>query len=105
MGRKSRERRERRREWLILAGILAVALIAGAVVAEFPMAIEPGESAFDVSARAKAVGGREVARLLGRLGTPQWPAPRPLDMAGQRYFGFPTGPDAARLRAAGTAML
>jgi methionyl-tRNA formyltransferase len=93
------------REVVVTVHTMVAKLDAGAVVAEFPMAVAPHESAFDVSARAKEMGGREVARLLGRLGTPTWPVPRPLDMSGQRYFGFPTGPDAARLRAAGTAML
>ncbi len=93
------------REVVVTVHTMVAKLDAGAVVAEFPMALRPGESAYDVSARAKELAGREVARLLGRLGTPDWPASRPLDMSGQRYFKFPTGPDAARLRAAGTAML
>lgn len=93
------------REVFVTVHTMVAKLDAGAIVAEFPMPIRPGESAFSVSARAKEVAGREVARLLARIGTPDWPASRPLDMSGQRYFGFPTGPDAARLRAAGTAML
>jgi len=93
------------REVVVTVHTMVAKLDAGAVVAEYPMAVLPGESAFDVSARAKELGGREIARLLGRLDTPDWPASRPLDMSGQRYFKFPTGPDAARLRAAGTAML
>ena len=93
------------REVVVTVHTMVAKLDAGAIVAEFPMPLRPGESAYDVSARAKELGGREVARLLGRLGTPDWPASRPLDMSGQRYFKFPTGPDAARLRAAGTAML
>jgi len=90
---------------VITVHTMAPKLDAGAIVAEIPMAVMPGESAFDVSARAKTVGGREVALLLSRLGTAEWPEPRDLDMAGQRYFGFPTGSDARRLRAAGRSML
>ncbi len=92
-------------EVVITVHTMAPKLDAGAIVAEFPMAIAPGESAFDVSARAKEIGGREVARLLSRLGTDAWPEPRDLDMSGQRYFSFPTGSDARRLRAAGRDML
>jgi methionyl-tRNA formyltransferase len=92
-------------EVVITVHTMAPKLDAGAIVAEIPMAVMPGESAFDVSARAKAVGGREVALLLARLGTAAWPEPRELDMAGQRYFGFPTGTDARRLRAAGRSLL
>lgn len=80
-------------------------LDAGEIVAEIPVPIEPGDTAFGISARAKAVAGREVARLLGTLGTPAWPASRPIDMATQRYFGFPTGGDARVLRAAGRRLL
>ena len=84
---------------------MAAKLDAGQVLAEFPVPIEPADSAFEVSARAKMVAGREVARLLARLRTGGWPAPRPVDMAAQRYFKFPTRADVARMRALGRRML
>ncbi len=93
------------REVVITVHTMVAKLDAGEVVTEIPMAVQPGESAYSVSARAKAVAGAEVARLLGRLGTPAWPQPRPLDMTSQRYFGFPTRADARRVRAAGHALL
>lgn len=92
-------------EVVITVHTMVAKLDAGAVVAEFPVPIAPHESAFSISARAKEIAGREVARLLGRLGTPAWPEARPLDMSAQRYFGFPTRQDARRLRAAGHALL
>jgi len=84
---------------------MAAKLDAGRVVAEYPMAIEEGESAFALSARAKVVAGSQVARLLARLGTDEWPVPRPVEMTEQRYYGFPTGADARALRARGTRLL
>lgn len=84
---------------------MAAKLDAGDVFAEFPVPIEPTDSAFDLSTRAKDVAGREVARLLSRLHTPSWPAPHPLEWSDQRYFKFPTATDVARLRATGREML
>lgn len=80
-------------------------LDAGDVVAEFPVAIEATDSAFDLSARAKTVAGREVARLLATMkdGPPR--PVRALDMSAQRYYGFPAREDAKRLRARGRALL
>jgi methionyl-tRNA formyltransferase len=80
-------------------------LDAGQVLAEYSIPIGPHDSQYDLSARAKAVAGREVARLLARLGTPEWPTPRPVDMSQKRYFKFPTADDVARLRAKGRRML
>jgi methionyl-tRNA formyltransferase len=84
---------------------MAERLDAGAVVAEFDVPVEPGDSAFDVSRNAKAVAGREVAALLSTLGTERWPAPRPIDVADGRYHGFPSRSDARRLRLAGRRLL
>jgi methionyl-tRNA formyltransferase len=81
---------------------MAERLDAGRVVAEFRMPVLPGESAFDVSARAKAVAGREVARLLAR-GT--WPEPRPIAVENGSYFRFPTRRDVRRLRERGRSLL
>ena len=80
-------------------------LDAGQVLAEFTVPITPRDSQFDLSARAKEVAGREVAGLLARLGTPQWPVPRTVDMSQKRYFKFPTPVDVAQLRAKGRRML
>jgi methionyl-tRNA formyltransferase len=74
---------------------MAERLDAGRVVAEFPMAVRPGETAFDVSARAKEVAGREVARLLART---DWPEPRAIAVENGSYFRFPTRRDVRRLR-------
>lgn len=84
---------------------MAERLDAGPVVAEFEVPVEPGDSAFDVSRNAKAVAGREVARLLSRVGTEEWPTPREIDVASGRYHGFPTRRDARRLAAAGRKLL
>ena len=81
---------------------MAERLDAGRVVAEFAMGVEPGESAFDVSARAKVVAGREVARLLA---TERWPEPRAAAAANGSYFRFPTRQDARRLRERGRSLL
>ncbi len=80
-------------------------LDAGQVLAEYVVPITPGDSQFDLSARAKEVAGREVAGLLARLGTPQWPTSRTVDMSQKRYFKFPTSIDVAQLRAKGRRML
>jgi methionyl-tRNA formyltransferase len=80
-------------------------LDAGQVIAEYRVPIGPQASQFEVSTAAKEVAGREVARLLGRLGTAEWPAPTPLDMSQKRYFKFPTPADVAQLRAKGRRML
>lgn len=80
-------------------------LDAGEVLAEYRVPITADDSQFDISARAKEVAGREVAGLLARLGTPQWPTPRIVDMSQKRYFKFPTSADVAQLRAKGKRML
>jgi methionyl-tRNA formyltransferase len=80
---------------------MAERLDAGRIVAEFLMPVEPGESAFDVSARAKVVAGREVARLLAA----PWPEPRDAAAANGSYFTFPTRRDARELRARGRRLL
>jgi methionyl-tRNA formyltransferase len=78
---------------------------AGAVLAEFEVPVAPGQSAFDVSRDAKAVAGREIAGLLTKVGTDQWPAGRRIDVSSGRYHGFPSRRDARRLRRAGRRML
>jgi len=80
-------------------------LDAGRVLAEYPVPITPRDSQFDLSARAKEVAGREVARLLARLETPDWPVPSVVDMSQKRYFKFPTPADVAQLRAKGKRMI
>jgi methionyl-tRNA formyltransferase len=76
----------------------------GDVLAEYPVAIHPDDTAFDLAVRAKEVAGRAVARLLARLHTIGVPA-RPMHGARQGYFTFPTRRDAQQLRAAGRRML
>ena len=80
-------------------------LDAGLVLAEYPVPIAPRDSQFALSARAKEVAGREVAQLLARLDTPQWPVPSVVDMSQKRYFKFPTPADVAQLRAKGKRMI
>ncbi|HEV2750287.1 MAG TPA: formyltransferase family protein [Gemmatimonadales bacterium] len=80
-------------------------LDAGRLIAEFPVDVGDGESAWGVAARAKSVAGREVARLLAVIGTPGWPEPRPMPATRQQYHGFPTWRDARRLRAQGRRLL
>ena len=80
-------------------------LDAGLVLAEYHVPIAPRDSQFDLSARAKEVAGREVAQLLARLDTPQWPVPSVVDMSQKRYFKFPTPADVAQLRAKGKRMI
>jgi len=80
-------------------------LDAGMVLAEYRVPITPADSQFDLSARAKQVAGREVAELLARLDTSQWPTATPVDMSQKRYFKFPTPADVAQLRAKGKRML
>jgi methionyl-tRNA formyltransferase len=84
---------------------MAERLDAGAVVAEFEVPVGPSDTAFDVSRNAKAVAGREVAALLSTVGTDRWATPRPIDVAGGRYHGFPTRAEARRLRAQGRRLL
>ena len=84
---------------------MAAKLDAGHVVAEYPVAIEEGESMFALGARAKVIAGSRVARLLALLRTDAWPAPQRVDLAEQRYFGFPTRADARTLRARGARLL
>jgi methionyl-tRNA formyltransferase len=80
-------------------------LDAGQVLAEYHVPITPDDSQFDLSARAKQVAGREVAQLLARLDTPEWPVATTVDMSQKRYFKFPTPADVAQLRAKGKRML
>jgi methionyl-tRNA formyltransferase len=80
-------------------------LDAGQVLAEYQVPIGPDDSQYDLSARAKEIAGRELARLLARLDTSEWPAARSVDMSQKRYFKFPTADDVARLRAKGRRML
>jgi methionyl-tRNA formyltransferase len=80
-------------------------LDTGAVLAEFPVAVENGDSAFEVSRKAKAAAGRSVAALLGELGTTAWPEPRAIDPAEGRYWHFPQRDDARRLARLGRSML
>jgi|SRR5215217_5377697 len=84
---------------------MAERIDAGGVVAEFEVAISPGDSAFDVSRQAKAVAGREVAALLAKVGTDRWPVPRSVDVQRGRYRAFPSRRDARELRRAGRALL
>lgn len=93
------------REIAITVHEMAAKLDAGRVVAEYPVAIEEGETAFALSARAKVLAGSHVARLLARWRTDDWPVPRRVEMTEQRYFGFPTGADARALRARGIRLL
>jgi methionyl-tRNA formyltransferase len=93
------------REVVVTVHEMVERLDAGAVLAEIPVPIRPQDSAFDLSSRAKTVAGREVARLLASLDDPTRPQPRPLDMSGQRYYGFPTPQDVARLRSRARKLL
>ncbi len=92
-------------EVTITVHTMAEKLDAGEVVAEFRVPIGPDTTQFDLSAQAKTVAGREVAQLLARLGTPEWPTPVPVDMSQKRYFKFPTPANVAQLRAMGRRML
>jgi methionyl-tRNA formyltransferase len=96
--------------WALLAGEdrvvvtvheMAERLDAGAVVAEFDVPVEPGDSSFDLARRAKEVAGREVAALLATLGSERWPTPRPIDPSAGEYHGFPSRTDARRLHLSG----
>jgi methionyl-tRNA formyltransferase len=80
-------------------------LDTGAVLAEFPVPVDDGESAFEVSRTAKAAAGRSVAGLLGELGTEAWPQPRAIDASAGRYWHFPQRGDARRLKRQGRSML
>jgi methionyl-tRNA formyltransferase len=92
------------REITITVHTMAEKIDQGEVIAEYPVAIRPSDSAFDLSVRAKDIAGREVARLLAGLATT--PAtPRAMDPAQQRYFRFPTRRQVRELRAAGRRML
>ena len=93
------------REVVVTVHEMVKRLDAGDVIAEFPVPIDPDESAFDVSAKAKAVAGREVARLLATMRDGPLEPIRSPDMSAQRYYGFPTRQDAKRLRAMGRALL
>jgi methionyl-tRNA formyltransferase len=93
------------REVTVTVHEMAEQLDSGVVLAEYPVPVEPQDSAFDLAVRAKRVAGAEVARLLARLETAVSPTPRPMDPALQRYFRFPTRRHALELRAAGRRML
>jgi methionyl-tRNA formyltransferase len=92
------------REITITVHTMAEQIDRGEVLAEYPVAVRPNDSAFDLAVRVKDVAGREVAGLLAGLATT--PAtPRPMDPALQRYFRFPTRRHVRELRAAGRRML
>lgn len=78
---------------------------AGGLVAEFPVAVDRADSAFEVAKKAKVVAGRELAALLSRIRTPRWPQPRPIEVNSGSYHGFPSGDDRRRLRSTGRRML
>jgi methionyl-tRNA formyltransferase len=77
---------------------------AGGVLAEYPIVVKPGESTFDLGVRAKRIAGREVARLLGSIGTESWPEPRAV-AAGGHYYRFPSRADARVLQSRGVRLL
>jgi methionyl-tRNA formyltransferase len=78
---------------------------AGRLIAEFPVSVDSADSAFEVARKAKVVAGRELAALLPRMGSPQWPQPRPIDVDSGSYRGFPSRDDRRRLRSRGRRML
>jgi methionyl-tRNA formyltransferase len=84
---------------------MAERLDAGPVVAEFSVAVKPGDSAYDVARDAKAIAGRRLAALLATVGTDAWPQARPIDATAGTYRSFPQRDDARRLRAAGRRLL
>jgi len=90
-------------EVIVTVHEMAKGIDTGRVIAEFPVPIGPKDTAFDVSRNAKAVAGREVARLLGTIRSPREPRP-PSESAGS-YYGFPTRADARLLRARGRRLL
>jgi methionyl-tRNA formyltransferase len=92
-------------EVIVTVHEMAEDLDAGRVLEEFPVAIAPGDTAFDVSRNAKAVAGRRIAALLATAGTQSWPPARPIDVASGNYRGFPRREDGERLRAAGRRLL
>ena len=92
-------------EVVVTVHAMAERLDAGPVLAEYPVAVGPRDSAFDVAVAAKAVAGRAVAELLSTLRSDAWPAAREVDVAAGRYHPFPSRRDAARLRAAGRRLL
>lgn len=93
------------REVTVTVHDVAERLDTGGVFAEFAVPIEDTDSAFDLSARAKVVAGREVARLLGRVGTASWPAVRFPHPATQRYYRFPGREAVRQLRDRGGRLL
>jgi methionyl-tRNA formyltransferase len=84
---------------------MAAKVDTGPVVATYDVAVQPHESAFDVAVRAKREAGRQVARLLGRVGTAAWPEPHPLPATGGAYYRFPRRRDARRLHAEGRRLI
>ena len=93
------------REIIVTVHEMAERLDAGAVLAEYPVAVDSNETAFDLAARAKVIAGREVGRLLSRLATDPRPQPAGAAREGGNYYGFPTGTDVRRLRSTGRRML
>jgi methionyl-tRNA formyltransferase len=93
------------RQVVITLHEMAERVDAGAVLAEFPLAVRPGESAFDLAARAKEVAGREVARYLVGLTDGERPVPIRTPTERGRYYGFPGRSDARSLQASGRRML
>jgi len=92
------------REITITVHTMAEKIDRGDVLAEYPVYVRADDTAFDLAVRAKEVAGRAVARLLSRLQTEPVQA-RPMNVAQQRYFKFPTRQHAQELRAAGRRML
>jgi methionyl-tRNA formyltransferase len=84
---------------------MAAKVDAGDILAEFPVAVERDESAFDLGIRAKRVAGSEVARLLGSVGTDAWPKSRRVIDGAGRYYAFPTRADVKSLRSQGVRVL
>jgi methionyl-tRNA formyltransferase len=90
---------------VITVHAMAEKVDSGGVLAEYPLRVEPRESAFELAIRAKRVAGREVARLLARLETDAWPEARPVAIGRGTYYRFPQGTHARRLRSRGRRLL
>jgi methionyl-tRNA formyltransferase len=93
------------RELVVTIHEMAERVDAGGIVAEFPVAVAPADSAFSASVKAKVVAGRESAALLARVGTADWPVARPVEPAAGRYRSFPGRADAARMRRTGRRLV
>lgn len=85
---------------------MAAKLDAGGVLAEFPVPVRDEDTAFSLSARAKVVAGREIARWFAEVArSGRWPESRPIRVADGQYFKFPTRSDARSLRDGGRRLL